>query len=352
MQSEVITGKSMKSLNPVRIGVIGVGNMGQRHCRVYSTLRRVQLVGVYDPNFELGRRVAQQYDITCYNDLDQLLAQVDAVSLVTPTPFHFDLAMQCLERGIHMLVEKPITKTVEQAEILTRATEQSELVVQVGHIERFNPTFLELKNVLDDVSPLVINFRRLSPYQGSNTDVDVVLDLMIHDLDLVLGLMGREPDSVEASGLTVFSGAIDHAVAQLYFDRGPLITVTASRITEQKVRQIEVTAKKSYLEGDLLNKSILVHRRTIGEYLNHNQRGGKYRQESIVERIHVPIVEPLFLELEHFVESIIDGKPSLIPACSGLKALRWATIVQNIIHKRLIDGNSFVPSGPGEYGQS
>jgi predicted dehydrogenase len=178
---------------------------------------------------------------------------------------------------------------------------------------------------------LAVNLRRLSAYEGSNTDVDVVLDLMIHDLDLVLDLVGQDPVSIHAQGLTAFSGAIDHAVAQLQFAKGPLLTVTSSRVTEQKVRSIEVTAMEAYLEGDLLNKSILAHRRTIGEYLNNN----KYRQESIVERIHVPIVEPLFAELQHFVNCIVEGKTPLVPARDGYKALQLATTIRNIIYERL-----------------
>ena len=199
----------------VRMGVIGAGMMGQRHCRVYANLRRTQLVGICDARSETGSRVAQQYDVPFYEQVDDLLAHVDAVSLVTPTPYHFDLAMRCLERGVHVLVEKPITETLDQAERLTETAEASNLIFQVGHIERFNPTYCELKNVLEDVTPLAVNLRRLSPYEGSNTDVDVVLDLMIHDLDLILDLMKQEPGSVNAYGLTAFSGAIDHAVAHL-----------------------------------------------------------------------------------------------------------------------------------------
>jgi predicted dehydrogenase len=289
--------------------------------------------------------VAQQYDVPFYENIDDLLKQVDAVSLVTPTPFHFDLAMRCLAQGVHVLVEKPITETLEQAEILTQTAEVSNLIVQVGHIERFNPTFSELRNVLEDLTPLAINLRRLSPYEGSNTDVDVVLDLMIHDLDLVLNLMKQVPTSVNAYGLTAFSGAIDHAVAHLSFESGPLVTVTASRVTEQKVRSLEVTAMEAYLEGDLLNKSILVHRRTIGEYLNNN----KYRQESIVERIHVPIVEPLFVELQHFVESILESKTPRVSARDGLNALRLAHHIRSAIHERMIDADTINKSKPTRY---
>ncbi len=320
----------------LRVGVIGTGMMGQRHCRVYSTMRRAQLVGVCDANPAAGNRVARQYDVTFYEKLEDLLTNVDAVTLATPTPSHFELAMRCLARGVHVLIEKPITETLEQAETLAKAAEASGLVVLIGHIERFNPTYIELKHVLEGMTLLAINLRRLSPFEGSNKDVDVVLDLMIHDTDLALDLMGKEPTSVAAYGLTAFSGAIDHATAQLDFGSGPLLTLTASRVTEQKIRSIDVTTLKAYVEADLLNKSISVHRRTVGEYLNPNHHQGiKYRQESIVERISVPMAEPLLLELQSFVDSILENKPSSIPARDGLKTLRLATLTRNNINERL-----------------
>ena len=320
----------------LRIGVVGVGVMGERHCRIYSNLQRAELVGVCDTNPEVGNRVARQYDVPFYETIEDLLAQVNAVSLATATQSHFELATRCLAHGVHVLIEKPITETLEQAEILAKAAEASGLVVQVGHVERFNPTYVELKHVLENMTVVAVNLRRLSPYKGSNTDVDVVLDLMIHDLDLALDLVGHDPTSITAYGLTAFNGAIDHAVVQLGFDSGPLLTLTASRVTEQKIRSIEVTALQAYVEGDLLNKSISIHRRTLGEYLDYNHEGTKYRQESIVERIHVPIVEPLLLELRHFVDSILENKPSQIPARDGLKTLRLATIIRNTINERLI----------------
>jgi len=323
----------------LRVGVIGTGMMGQRHCRIYSTLRRAQLVGVCDANPAAGNRVARQYDVTFYETLEDLLTNVDAVSLAAPTPAHFELAMRCLAHGVHVLIEKPITETLEQAETLATAAEASGLVVQIGHIERFNPTYIELKHVLEGMTLLAVNLRRLSPFEGSNKDVDVVLDLMIHDIDLALDLMGQEPTSVAAYGLTAFSGAIDHATVQLGYDSGPLLTLTASRVTEQKIRSIDVTAMKAYVEGDLLNKSVLVHRRTVGEYLNQNHQGTKYRQESIVERIYVPMAEPLLLELQSFVENILENKPSSIPARDGLKTLRLATLIQNTIQERLTSVN-------------
>ena len=318
----------MKNL---RVGVIGVGRMGERHCRVYSNLRRAQLVGVCDADTALGNRVARQYEVPHYANVDELLSYVDAVSIATPTPQHYDLVIRCLDHGVHVLVEKPITETVEQAEKLTQAAEASGLVVQVGHIERFNPTYTELKDVLEGLTVLAVNWRRLSPYVGSNTDVDVISDLMVHDLDLALDLIGREPASVTACGLTAQSGVIDHVVAHLDFEGGPLVTLTTSRVTEQKVRMIEVTALEAFVEGDLLNKSIAVHRRTTGEYLANS----KYRQESVVERVQVPASEPLFLELQHFTQNILEGKLPQVPARQGLRVMRLAGTIRENCGERL-----------------
>lgn len=322
-------------MSQIRTGVIGAGTMGQRHCRVYSNLRQVQLMGVCDTTPEVGHQVAKQYDVPFYGSVDELLEHVDAVTLATPTPSHFDLAMRCLAQGVHVLIEKPITETVEQAEMLTQAAEASDLVVQVGHIERFNSAYIEMKNVLEDMTVLAVNMRRLSPYAGSNTDVDVVLDLMVHDIDLALDLMGQEPTSVSTYGLTAFSGTVDHAIVHMDFEAGPLLTMTASRVTEQKVRSIEVTAREAYVDSDLLNKSISVHRRTIGQYVNYNHRGVKYRQESIVERIHVPILEPLLLELQHFVDCIVQDSPTQVSARDGLNALRLAVLARDAILERV-----------------
>ena len=321
----------------VRIGVIGVGRMGKSHCRVYSNLHRARLAGVCDVDEANGRRVAQEYDVPYYDQVEALLDHVDAVSLVTPTPLHFDLAMHCLDKGVHVLIEKPITETVEQAEILVKTAQEKRLIVQVGHIERFNPAYVELKNVLQEMTVLAVNLRRLSAYENSNKDVDVVLDLMIHDIDLALDLMAEQPAMLNAHGLTALSNVVDHAAAHMNFNSGALLTMTASRITEQKIRTIEVTALEAYLECDLLNKNIAVHRRSISQYLNHNHQGVKYRHESIIERIHVPIFEPLFLELQHFVDCILQNTPPKVSAKDGLSALKLATVIQAKIRDQLVN---------------
>ena len=193
-------------MEQVRIGVIGTGRMGQNHCRVYSNLKNTKFVGVCDVNAEQGRDVARTYEVSYFREVDSLLENVDAVSICTPTPQHYEMVMRCLERNIHVLVEKPFTETLEQAQALKEAAEAKDnLVVQVGHIEMFNPTFSELRKVLEEMTPLAINFNRLSPFQGSNVDVDVVLDLMIHDIALVVNMFTSEPVSMDAYGFSVFS---------------------------------------------------------------------------------------------------------------------------------------------------
>ena len=324
-------------MDRLRIGLLGAGRMGRNHARVFSTLRYADLVGIYDPVAKSSQALAQNYEVRAFDTLDELLDSVDAVSIATPTPAHFDLASACLARGLDVFVEKPFTETLAQAEELVRMVARTGRIVQVGHIERFNPTYSELKNVIEGMSPLVVNFRRLSSYVGSNTDVDVILDLMIHDIDLALDLAGSEPTEIEANGFTAFSGAVDHAIVNLRFDHWPMLSLTASRVTEQKVRSVDVTALEAYVEADLQGKSIDVHYRTVGEYLHQNQRGVKYRQESVVERIHVPIAEPLHLELDHFVDCVRTRRQPMVTAEHGLRTLRLADQIRKKVLERMPD---------------
>jgi len=318
-------------MEQVKIGVIGTGRMGQNHCRVYSNLKNTKFVGVCDANPERGREIARTYEVSHFRDIDSLLENVDAVSICTPTPQHYELVARCLERNIHVMVEKPFTETLEQAQALRDAAKaKNDLVVQVGHIEMFNPTFTELRKVLEEMTPLVMNFNRLSPFQGSNVDVDVVLDLMIHDIGLVVNLFTNEPISMDAYGFSVFSNTIDHGLAVLRYNPSLLVSLTASRVTEQKVRSISVTTKEAFIEADLLNKNISVHRRTLGDYINH-KNGVKYRQESLIERIVVPAREPLHLELQDFVNCVCESKTPQVTAADGYNALRFVLLLRDKI---------------------
>jgi len=321
-------------MKTVRIGVIGAGTMGERHSRVCANLPHVQLVGVADPNEEQGHKVTDRYATTYFSDHRALLPQLDAVTIAASTPVHYTLATECLEQGLHVMVEKPITETIGQAQQLVQMADERGLILQVGHIERFNPAFIELKHVTEDLRLIGITMRRLSPFDTSNIDVDVIRDLMIHDLDLVVDLVGSESGSITAWGRSINTGTIDHAVANLSFRDGPIATLFASRVTEQKVRAIEVIAEGAYIEADLLNKSLLVHRRTFPQYLDNNNIT-KYRQESIIERIHVPMFEPLMLELRHFVDCVRENCPSQVPGSDGLRALKMTEAVASEIAHQL-----------------
>jgi len=314
----------------VRIGVIGVGTMGERHCRVCANLPRVELVGVADPNEERGRQVAGSYEMTYFSDHRALLPQLDAVTIAASTPVHYALVAECLEHGLHVMVEKPIAETIAQAQHLVRMADERGLVLQVGHIERFNPAFIELKHVTEGMTLIGVTMRRLSPFDTSNIDVDVIRDLMIHDLDLAVNVVGLDIEGINAWGRSISTGTIDHAVASLSFRNGPIVTLFASRVTEQKVRAIEVIAKGAYVEADLLNKSVLVHRRTFPQYLD-NHDATKYRQESIIEHIHVPMSEPLMLELRHFVDCVRGNCLNQVPGRDGLRALQLAEAVASEI---------------------
>lgn len=315
----------------VRVGVIGTGRMGQNHCRVFSNMRHARFVGVCDTNADLGKEIARKHEVSYFRDVESLLENVDAVSICTPTPQHYELVMQCLDRNVHVLVEKPFTESLDQAQALKDAAEaHTKLAVMVGHIEKFNPTYIELSKVLEDMSILAMSFNRLSPYQGSNTDVDVVLDLMIHDIALVVDLFKSEPASMDAYGVSVFSNTIDHGLAVLRYIPNPIVSLTASRVTEQKVRGISVTTPEAYIEADLLNKHISIHRRTLGDYINH-KNSVKYRQESLIERIVVPAAEPLFLELQDFVNCVLDGKKPQVTASDGYNALRSVLLLRDKI---------------------
>ena len=293
------------------------------------------MLSLADRDRNRGQAVAANYEARYFEDYQELLAEVDAVSIATPTPFHYNLAMQALEHGIHVLVEKPMTETLEEAKQLVVKANECNKILQVGHIERFNPAFLELKNVIEGMKLVAINVRRLSPFDTSNTDVDVIRDLMIHDLDLVVDLVGNSLEGLNAWGRSISTKAIDHAVANLSFRQGPIATLFASRITEQKVRLIEVIAEGAYIEADLLSKSLLIHRRTFPKFFDAD----KYRQESVIERIHVPMAEPLMLELEHFIDCVRDGKPSLVAGEDGHYALQLAQAVADQISSLMILGD-------------
>lgn len=322
----------MSNRKSLKVGVLGVGHLGREHARVLASLPEAELIGVYDARAEVGRQVAKELDTRAFDSLEQLLSVVEAVSIVVPTTSHFDVASQCISRGIHVLVEKPLAATVDEARALVEASQKRSVIVQTGHIERFNPIVQAALSVIRE--PRFIESHRLSSFAVRSTDVDVVLDLMIHDIDLALATVQSEIRSVEATGVPILSSNVDIANARLLFTNGAVANLTASRVSKEKVRKIRFFERDSYISVDCLGGKAELYRRGFDVPAKDN---GLPWEESriapgIVRRtIAVSGQEPLRLELEHFVSCVMLGKRPIVDGAAGLKAMEVALKVSEKI---------------------
>jgi predicted dehydrogenase len=316
--------------DPIRVGVIGVGNMGQHHTRVLSLLKDVELVGVSDINVERGLDTASKYRVRFFEDYHDLLPYVDAVCIAVPTRLHHLVGMTCLHAGVHVLIEKPIAASIAEAESLVNAAAESHCILQVGHIERFNPAFQELSKVLKTEDILALEAQRMSPYSDRANDVSVVLDLMIHDIDLLLELASSPVIRLTASGSRAAdSGYLDYVTAILGFANGVVATLTASKVTHRKIRRIASHCRNSLTEADFLNNEILIHRQTTANCLtDHGQV--LYRQDGLIEKVYTSNIEPLHAELEHFVSCVRGGNQPSVGGEQALKALRLASLIEQM----------------------
>ena len=290
-------------MNPLHVGVIGVGHIGKLHARVYSELAPsdVKLAAIFDTDADAAREVAHQYGARLAGSLEEFVNLVEAATVATPTPTHFPLAKMLLERGKHLLVEKPITENTADARTLSELAQQKGCVLQVGHIERFNPAFGALEALL--TRPKFIEAHRLSPYPMRSTEIGVVLDLMIHDLEIILHLVRSPLASVDAVGVPVLSRGEDIANARLRFADGCVANVTASRISPEKMRKIRVFQEDAYLSLDYQNQS--------GEVFRRGPAG------IVRENVEIEKDEPLKRELRSFIECARAG---LQPTVGGQQA--------------------------------
>lgn len=326
--SNAMTGRNY--LDPIQVGVIGVGNMGQHHTRVLSMLKDVELVGVSDVNVERGLDTASKYRVRFFEDYRDLLPLVDAVCIAVPTRLHYPVGMACLQAGVHVLIEKPIAASIGEAELLVNAAADYQRILQVGHIERFNPAFQEFSKVLKTEEVLALEARRMSPYSDRANDVSVVLDLMIHDIDLMLDLVAAPVIKLTASGSRASdSGYLDYVTATLGFANGVVATLISSKVTHRKLRSIAAHCKNSLTEADFLNNEILIHRQTTANYVT-NYGQVLYRQDGLIEKVHTSNIEPLHAELEHFVSCVRGGNQPSVGGEQALKALRLASLIEQM----------------------
>ncbi len=336
MGSETRTGNRQD----IKVAVVGTGSLGKEHVRIYAELAaagQVQFAGLYDTLPERARTLAEKYGVQAFNSVEEAAAATDAVSIVTPTTTHFELGRKLLLQGKHVLIEKPMTDSAPQASQLVQLAQQRNCILQVGHIERFNPVFKYLQTVATD--PRFIEAHRLSPYPARSTDIGVVLDLMIHDLDLVLAFVQAPVSSVDAVGIAVLSSSEDIANARLRFQNGCVANLTASRISPERMRKIRVFsggATASYISLDYRAQEGFIYRIARGgeqessllKKLLHGKDAtivSEFAGKRIV-REPVPIAkeEPLRLELQAFIECVRAHRTPLVSGESARKALELA----------------------------
>ena len=310
-------------MEKLRAAVIGVGYLGRFHAQKYAAIADCALEAVVDHQPEVAARVASELGVRAVADYRELLGKVGAVSIVTPTPLHFEIARAFLDSGAHVLVEKPITETVAQAQQLIELARARGRVLQVGHLERFNPVVIAAEPVLR--SPRFIECQRLAPFRERGTDVNVVLDLMIHDLDLVQSIVGSEIVSVDAIGTPVFSQAIDIANARLRFANGCVANATASRVSMKTERKLRLFQDDAYFSLDLQQKILTVIRRQPGEV-------AEGRLPVSIDEQSFEQGDALKAEIESFLASCRGERAVAVTGEDGLRALRTAIAITSAVH--------------------
>ena len=317
-------------MQKTRAGVVGVGQMGQYHVGIYSELHNVELVGVADTDGQRSAYVAGKYGVPWYTDYHDLIDKVDVVSIAVPTSLHYPVAQAFLEGGVHVLLEKPIAHTMDEATELFRMANTRGVALHVGHVERFNGAIQELKNIVHE--PWFIESRRLGPFVPRIKDDGVVLDVMIHDIDLILNLVESPITRLYALGKSINSEREDLANVQICFQNGCIANIVASRSTEIKIRTMAITQRDAYIFLDYTDQDIRVHRQASSEHVV--TRGAlRYRQESLIERIFVHKENPLKLEIQHLLDCISRRATRVVSAEKELRSLQVSLQILDILEK-------------------
>tara|TARA_Y100001968_G_scaffold324763_1_gene364769 strand:- start:439 stop:1443 length:1005 start_codon:yes stop_codon:yes gene_type:complete len=315
---------------PVKVGVIGIGNMGWHHARVLSLLKDAELIGVADPDPDKRRLASEQFDCSCFPDYESLLKEVEAVCIAVPTLLHHKVGISCLEAGKHVLIEKPIAATQDEASSLINAANRAKRLLQVGHIERFNPAFRELIKVVTNEEVVVLEARRHSPHADRANDVSVVLDLMIHDLDLVLELASSPVIKLAAVGGRSANGPLDYVNATLGFKNGVSASLSASKMSHRKIRSLSAHCRESLVETDFLNHTLNIHRRAH-EWYSADHGELLYRNDGFIEEVSTTFIEPLYAELEHFLQCVRGRETPAVDGEQASRALKLADLIEDAV---------------------
>lgn len=310
-------------MRKIKVGVIGVGYLGRFHAEKYAKMDNVDLVGVVDINQERAHLVSKNVAAQAYFDYRELFGKIDAASIVVPTPLHGEIAAACLSQGIDCLIEKPMTTTLDEADRLIYEAESRGLILQIGHLERFNPAIMAMKDLLG--TPMFIESHRLrSPFHDRGTDVDVVLDLMIHDIDIILSIVSSNLKEIQAVGVPVLSSSIDIANARLHFESGCVANITASRISGKQMRKIRIFQEDAYLSVDCAHRNITVVKRVKNKVSKVITNELKFAQGDSLQE-----------ELATFIRSVRERTPPMVSGREGRRALQVALMITDEIAKAM-----------------
>ena len=319
-------------MNKLKVGVIGTGHLGKLHIKMFKSMDNCELIGIFDSNSEQLNLVSSEYGVQSSKTIDELLKKVDAVSIAATTTAHHEIAKKCFEFGVHVFIEKPITATIKEAEDLVNISEKKNLNLQVGHIERFNPALVAMEKYISE--PKFIQTDRLAQFNPRGTDVAVVLDLMIHDIDIILSLVKSDVVDVQANGVAVVSDHLDIANARLQFENGAVANVTASRISQKKLRKMRIFQKDSYIALDFVTGVAESYRLVAPDaevnpsLISFGEIGvGEKRKKLVYEQPEQKELNALQYELQLFVNSVLNKTKPVVSGVDGLRALKVAQII-------------------------
>lgn len=329
-----------ETMYKLKIGVVGTGHLGSIHTKLWKHNSEVDLVGVYDIDKDRAITIANEYFIKSFDSLEELLSNVDAITISSPTITHYEVAIKAISEKKHCFIEKPITSTYEEAEKLIEFAEKNNIIIQVGHVERFNPAIIAIKDI--DISPMFIEAHRLSQFRPRATDVSVIHDLMIHDIDLMLWLVKSELKSIDATGVSVITETIDIANARIKFENGAVANLTASRLSAHPMRKMRIFQKNAYISIDFgnqdveyfyLSENINSENDKIATLLGSIQDGVK-NQNIYYSKPVVPKLNAIEEEQKAFINAIKYNEPIAVDAYSAAKALKIAEEISKQIEQQ------------------
>jgi predicted dehydrogenase len=321
----------------LKIGVFGAGHLGKFHLNNWKEIPGVQLVGFYDPNDAIAEEVIAKYNLQRYSNEDDLIDACNAIDVVTPTQYHFSICEKAIKKGRHVFVEKPMAHTIEEAKILVKLVQESKIKFQVGHVERFNPAFLAVKDL--ELNPMFIEVHRLAQFNPRGTEVSVILDLMIHDIDVILSLIKSDVKNISANGVAVMTDTPDIANVRIEFNNGCVANLTSSRISMKKMRKIRLFQKDAYIGIDFLEKKAEIIK--LKEESDENVFAFDIETPNGTKTIaiaspQVPEVNAIKKELEEFVSAIESNTQTIVNEIDGFRALEVAHQILHKIHHNLI----------------